>query len=107
MDETFENQKIDLLKIDIEGSELEFIQREIAFLQSSVARVVCEWHTWHVSFDDIHSFFLANKFELFVIVETDENGGVAVFNNTRLLPGNHASQKRDSVPLSPTSHSTA
>lgn len=79
--EKFQDQKVDLLKIDIEGSELDFLKSEMAFVSSSVRRVVCEWHSWHVSFKEIQNILTNNGFSAGKITEQDDKGGVAYFNN--------------------------
>lgn len=79
--EKFQDQKVDLLKIDIEGSELDFLKGEIAFVSSMVRRVVCEWHSWHVNFNEIQNTLTSNGFSAGKITEQDDKGGVAYFNN--------------------------
>jgi FkbM family methyltransferase len=78
------DQKVDLLKIDIEGAELDFIRNEIKFIRSSVIRILCEWHNWHVTFEEINIFLTENNFEFILVTERDENGGVAFFRNKSL-----------------------
>jgi FkbM family methyltransferase len=82
----FGNRPIDLLKIDIEGMELEFLKREIDFIQKSVKRIVCEWHKWHISFDELNQYVEANGFSLRGISEEDERFGVAIYESTILKP---------------------
>ena len=38
-----------LVKIDIEGNELDFIRHEGAFLRERVRAIVLEWHKWQVT----------------------------------------------------------
>jgi FkbM family methyltransferase len=71
---------IDLLKIDIEGMELEFLKAEMGFIQSAVKRIVCEWHSWHVSFEELDQFIEAHGFRMQVICEQDDKGGVAIYD---------------------------
>jgi|688.fasta_scaffold28487_4 FkbM family methyltransferase len=80
----FGNRTIDLLKIDIEGMELDFLKREIAFIKTSVKRIVCEWHKWHISFDELNQYVEANGFSLQGISEEDERFGVAIYKSTIL-----------------------
>lgn len=70
--------QIDLLKIDIEGTELEFLKQEITFIQQRVKRIVCEWHQWHVTFEEIDAFLQSSGFKLVAITEQNAMGGVAV-----------------------------
>lgn len=86
----FNDKKVDLLKIDIEGSELDFLKKEIHFISTHVRRILCEWHAWHVSFDEIEAFLLNWGFNHGIITEQDDKGGVAFFDNQ-----NRASNKND------------
>ncbi|MFA7344146.1 MAG: FkbM family methyltransferase [Terrimicrobiaceae bacterium] len=73
---------IDLLKIDIEGAELDFLRKEIHFICRAVRGIVCEWHDWHVSLPEIESFLKENGFLLDKIAEQDQLGGVAIFSRS-------------------------
>ena len=44
----FDDRRVDLLKIDIEGLELELLVHEGVFLQKRVGGVVMGWHKWFV-----------------------------------------------------------
>ena len=78
-----DNRPIDLLKIDIEGAELDFIRKEINFIQQAVKRIVCEWHGWHVTLPEIETFLASHGFVLVEVAEQNELAGVAIFGNTR------------------------
>ncbi|MGB8354619.1 MAG: FkbM family methyltransferase [Chthoniobacteraceae bacterium] len=78
-------QIIDLLKIDIEGAELDFLQKEIEFIELAVRWIVCEWHAWHVSLAEIEGFLVKHNFTLDKIAEQDGYGGVVVFKN-KIIP---------------------
>lgn len=75
---------VDLLKIDIEGSEFDLLRREISFIKKSVKVIVCEWHNWHVSLQEIEQFLALHGFNLGSETESDANGGVLVFVNQNL-----------------------
>ena len=77
----FGNTPIDILKIDIEGMELEFLKAEIEFVRSAARRIVCEWHNWHVSFEELNEYLEAHGFHLRGICEQDANGGVAIYDS--------------------------
>jgi FkbM family methyltransferase len=79
------SQCIDLLKIDIEGAELDFLKKESAFLCAQVRRVVCEWHAWHVTLAEIREFMESRDFRLHSVIEEDEKGGVVVFDNLKQI----------------------
>ena len=77
----FGETPIDLLKIDIEGAELEFLKKEIDFIISKVRRIVCEWHEWHVTLSEIKGYLESKNFVMGLILEKDEKGGVVIFDN--------------------------
>ncbi|MCX6967073.1 MAG: FkbM family methyltransferase [Verrucomicrobia bacterium] len=80
----FGDRPIDLLKIDIEGMELEFLQSEIEFIKGAVKRIVCEWHNWNVSFEDLNQFVEGHGFRLRKICEQDEEVGLAIYDSLTL-----------------------
>jgi FkbM family methyltransferase len=49
----FGEAPVDLLKIDIEGNELDFVRYEGAFIRDKVRAVLLEWHKWHVTLADL------------------------------------------------------
>lgn len=78
----FGNTPIDLLKIDIEGEELEFLKAEIAFIKSTVKSIVCEWHKQHISFEELNQYVEANGFRLRKICEEDDKVGLVIYDST-------------------------
>lgn len=81
---TYGNKTVDILKIDIEGAELDFLRTEISFISERVHWVVLEWHKWHVSLSEIRNIMTNSKFTEICITEEDEFGGVVVYFNTLL-----------------------
>lgn len=77
------DKPVDLLKIDIEGSELDFMKSESDFLKSEVRRIVFEWHKWVVDFSEIDPFLKGCDFELISILDEDEMVGSACYQNTK------------------------
>lgn len=75
---------VDLLKIDIEGSEFDLLRGEINFIKKSVKVIVCEWHNWHVSLQEIEQFLMLHGFSQASETESDGNGGLLVFVNQNL-----------------------
>jgi FkbM family methyltransferase len=67
-----------LLKVDIEGSELDFLQNETRFLRR-VQTIVLEWHKSRVSLAQIKDCLSAQDFSLKNILHEDEGLGTAVF----------------------------
>jgi len=68
----------DLLKVDIEGSEMDLFRNETAFLQR-VRTIVVEWHKWQVSFAEMEKFLAGQDFSLTSVVREDPKYGTAVF----------------------------
>jgi FkbM family methyltransferase len=74
----FGETRCNILKIDIEGSELKFLQSEQAFL-SLCDTIFIEWHNWAVKFDQI-KFVLESYGFLFVkAIDENEEMGTAIF----------------------------
>jgi FkbM family methyltransferase len=69
----------DLLKVDIEGSEMDFFRAEPAFLKR-VRTIVVEWHKWQVSFAEMEKLLAGQSFALKSIVREDPKYGTAVFS---------------------------
>jgi FkbM family methyltransferase len=73
-------QRIDLLKVDIEGFELEFIRNSTELL-SLTNRIVLEWHKWVTSLDEVDVLLGQHGFARTAIVTQDQHTGVAVFDH--------------------------
>jgi len=76
----FGNERINLLKIDIEGSEVEFLDNSEAFL-INVDWIVIEWHKWHVSFNEINEKLALMSFDLIEITKENPVCGLALYRN--------------------------
>jgi FkbM family methyltransferase len=72
------NQRCHVLKIDIEGSELEFFQAEVEFLKL-VDSIFVEWHTHRVSFKEMDLFLKSQGFCLVKIIEDLGTLGTAFY----------------------------
>ncbi len=72
------NQRCHVLKMDIEGSELEFLQAEVEFL-GLVDSIFVEWHTHRVSFKELDSFLKSHGFGLVKIIEDFGTLGTAFY----------------------------
>jgi FkbM family methyltransferase len=79
----FRDQRVDVLKVDVEGAEFEFLRAEGPFLAESVRDIVCEWHAWHGSLHDVVAILDPLGFTLIEVSEQDDKGGVAIFRNSR------------------------
>lgn len=74
----FPNQRVNLLKIDIEGTESEFLRSHADFL-SCVDAILIEWHKWVTTLDEITELLRAARFELETIADEDGHAGTALF----------------------------
>jgi hypothetical protein len=83
----FADTIVDLLKIDVEGKELDFIVYEGAFIQRRVRRLVVEWHKLWVALGDLNARLESIGFVQRGIYNETELLGVAVYDNaSRVLP---------------------
>jgi FkbM family methyltransferase len=73
------DEPCDLLKVDIEGSEMDFFRAETSFLKR-VQTIVVEWHKWQVSFSEMDKFLVGQGFCLKSVVREDSKYGTAVFS---------------------------
>lgn len=75
-----QGRRVDLLKIDIEGAEKEFLGPDNDFLQQ-VDTIVLEWHNWVVAFDEVNRMLQRHGFVCQGILEKLETRGVAWYVN--------------------------
>ncbi|MBX7156823.1 MAG: FkbM family methyltransferase [Verrucomicrobiae bacterium] len=74
----FGETRCHLLKLDVEGSELNFLQKEIQFLQR-VDAICIEWHTWAVDFETLRQILEKSNFKFVKILHESELMGTAYF----------------------------
>ena len=74
----FGETRCHVLKIDIEGSELNFLQAEQEFLRLCDS-VLVEWHKWTVTLDQLKEFLTSRGFAYVKTVEENEQMGTAFF----------------------------
>lgn len=74
----FGDTRCHLLKVDIEGSELNFLKAEAAFL-GQVDAILLEWHKWRVNLDDLKAFLAQHGFAFMKTVEENDQMGTAYF----------------------------
>ena len=74
----FPDSRCHVLKIDVEGSEMNFLSAEESFL-SLVDSVIIEWHNWRVSLADVRGFLESRGFRYLKTVEENDQMGTAVF----------------------------
>ena len=79
----FGDTRCHLLKIDIEGSELNFLKNEAAFL-GRVDAILIEWHTWGATLEQIKTFLTAQHFSYVKTIEESEKMGTAFFQRSHV-----------------------
>ena len=73
------DKRIDVLKVDVEGFELDLIRNSTELL-SLTDRLVLEWHKWVTSLDEIDALLAERGFLRTEIITEDVHAGVAVFD---------------------------
>jgi hypothetical protein len=79
--ERFGDSPVDLLKIDIEGNELDLVVYESTFLRQRVRRIAVEWHKWCVSLEQLDAHLTSIGFEQCGIYDETDLVGLAVYEN--------------------------
>ena len=74
----FGDVRCHILKIDIEGSELSFLQAESTFL-ARCDSVLVEWHKWRVQLAELQSFLQQHGFSYIKTIEENAEMGTAFF----------------------------
>jgi hypothetical protein len=74
----FGDARCHVLKIDIEGSELNFLKAEQSFLRFCDS-VIVEWHKWKVNLDELKQFLTGLDFVYVKTIEENEQMGTGVF----------------------------
>ena len=82
----FGDSVVDLMKIDIEGKELDLAVHEGAFLQERVSRIVVEWHKWCVALPQLDSQFATIGFARRAAYDENDVAGLAIYDNL-VTPG--------------------
>ena len=76
--EKFGDSRCNLLKVDIEGSEMQFLQSEGQFLRL-VDSIVLEWHKWRVQLPEIQALVKGHGFKIVKVFEEDASMGTCCF----------------------------
>lgn len=77
----FGNTRCHLLKIDVEGSEMNFLRAEPDFIALTDA-ILIEWHIWGTTLDEIKKFLNEHGFTYVKTIEESEKMGTAFFRRT-------------------------
>ncbi len=87
----FGDRRINLLKIDIEGSELDLLNSDISYFDQ-IDWIVIEWHKWVLSQSTVQRKLSENGFDFIMLMKDDEICGLALFENIK-SPNKFYSQK--------------
>lgn len=74
----FGDARCHLLKVDVEGAEMNFLKAEQSFLRL-VDSLVIEWHKWGATLEEIKSFLAERDFVYVKTIEEGEDMGTAFF----------------------------
>jgi FkbM family methyltransferase len=90
----FGSQRIEILKVDIEGAEVEFLKSHTSFLEL-VDAILIEWHVWITTLDEVSGVLKSASFSLEKVCHQDEHVGTAFFSRKAwpfdgALPGSRA-----------------
>jgi FkbM family methyltransferase len=86
-DRFFSTERVNMLKIDIEGAEIDFLRSHSSFLER-VDSIVIEWHAWVTSLSDVKTILEQNGFLLENAYREDQNTGIALFRKSlSITPG--------------------
>jgi FkbM family methyltransferase len=75
----FGDVAVDLLKVDIEGTELDLMTYESDFIRERVRRIVVEWHKWCVSLEQLDAQLRATGFERLAVLKENDLAGLASY----------------------------
>jgi hypothetical protein len=68
------------LKVDIEGSEMDFLKVEQQFL-GLVDAILLEWHKWRVKLPEVEALLSASGFKLDEIFDENDLAGTCLFRH--------------------------
>ena len=74
----FGSERVGLLKVDIEGSERDFLRSHAGFLER-VDAILVEWHKWVTTCEEITGLLQPCGFDLAAVCDEDRNAGTALF----------------------------
>lgn len=76
----FGAKRVNILKIDIEGSEVDLLKQDLTCL-SQVDWIILEWHKWLISVEDVSGQLSRYDFALIRILKEDTICGLALYKN--------------------------
>jgi len=76
----FASERVNILKIDIEGSEMELLAQDLSCL-NQVDWIVLEWHKWVISLEEVINGLSKYNFTLIDILKEDSICGLVLLQN--------------------------
>jgi FkbM family methyltransferase len=76
------DRRVNLLKVDIEGFECDFIKNTTALLDIT-DRLVLEWHKWVTTRDAIDALLAERGFRIRKVISEDPHCGVAIYDHVK------------------------
>lgn len=73
------DKRVNLLKVDVEGFECDFIKNTPELLDIT-DRIVIEWHKWMTTLDEVSGLLAERGFALKKIISEDPHCGVAIYD---------------------------
>jgi len=77
----FSDLRCHILKVDVEGSELNFLRAEQTFLELCDS-ILIEWHKWTVNLDQLRDFLVPRGFSYVRTLEENDQMGTAFFRRS-------------------------
>ena len=77
-DRIFPDDRVNLLKIDIEGAEIDFVRSHSSFLER-VDAIVIEWHNWVTSLHEVRAILERSGILMQELYKEDQHTGTALF----------------------------
>jgi len=79
----FKDKRVDVIKIDIEGSELDLLSHDLGYLKQ-VDWIILEWHKWVVTLDATSQKLEKYNFKVVEVLKEDTICGLALYENQYL-----------------------
>jgi FkbM family methyltransferase len=81
----FGDSLVDLLKVDIEGQELDLVRNEGSFISSHVRTAIIEWHKWKVTLTELDAALGDLDFVRKATSHESTFAGIALYRNSTQL----------------------
>jgi FkbM family methyltransferase len=82
----FGDADVDLVKLDVEGKELDFVKYESGFLRHHVRTMAIEWHDWSTTLDQLDEALSSIGFRRLGIYHERKGVGLALYEMGNRIP---------------------